>query len=197
MSLVKVLATPVPPYTWPMDTYPGFAGQTNDFYTNSAIADPVILAVTIPSVWSSSGVNFNLEFVGTAETTEIISVTLTTPSPNQPGLVFTQSSPTLYNVSGSVSSASGEFYRFLLRNNTYANLPPLNDEDWLAVIQWNPASQPWEKESNYTFEVEYEYLDEAQTPVLATESITISQYQYWSWEPSLLGLQTLAAQGEL
>lgn len=191
--LYSVSATPNTPYEWPMMSYPGFVGKTGDYYTMVALASPEILAVTLPSVWSSSTVDFDITVQPGVDIT-ITNVTCTGPTSEL--LTITKIGATTFHVSGTISSMTGEYYEFLMRDKTYALLPPVNTEDWVALIKWNPPGQPWERSFTYTFDITYDSLGDP--PITGqTDSVTVTQYSYWSWEQSLASLQTLASQGEL
>ena len=197
-SLVKVVGTPIAPFQWPMDAYPNFSNNTGDFYVNEALSDPDIVAVTLPSLYSSGQVDFNITFQGTEPDTTVSEITLITPPSSEPGLTLSRVNATTYRVTGSVSPAVGEYFNFLMRDKTYKALPVDTSEDWVAVVKWNPATQPWESLKTYQFSVRYTYV--SADPLMGgetTESITINQYAYWFWEPSLQSLQQLVQEGEI
>lgn len=197
-AIVKVIGTPIAPFQWPMNVYPNFSNNTGDFYVNEALSDPDIVAVTLPSLYSSGDVDFNISFEGVEQDTTVSNVTLITPPSSEPGLTLSRVNATTYRVIGSVSPAVGEYFNFLMRDKTYKALPVDTSEDWIAVVKWNPASQPWESLKTYTFSVQYTYTSQdLMMSVNATESITINQYAYWFWEPSLQSLQQLVQEGEI
>lgn len=197
-SLVKVVGIPIAPFEWPMDSYPNFSSDSGDFYVTVALSDPDIAAVTLPSVWSSGEVNFNITFEGTEQDTVVSNVTLVTAPFSETGITLSRVNSTTYRVSGTISPAVGEYFEFLMRDKTYKVLPVNTNEDWVAVVKWNPASQPWESLKTYTFSVKYTYVSgDTNMGGDTTELITVNQYAYWFWEPSLQSLQRLVSEGDL
>lgn len=195
-------ATVNAPYVWPMNSDPTFTTKTSDYYTFTALPDPALAASTIPSTITSSSVDFNIAITGNgadpAGVYVVNSVTLISFPIAEVGLSSTVVNGTIVRIQGTTSAMTGEYYRFLLRNKTLANLSPGNTEDWVAITKWNPPPTPWEKFGVYTFEVNYDFTDAITMVPLVNQTATfeVTQYSYWSYVPSLAAFESLVAQGE-
>lgn len=184
------VVTPVAPYDWPMNTDAQFDAKTSDAYVDQVPPD-----ILIPSMWSSQPCSFDIQIQGSPSTVIVTAVALTT-APDGDSLVFTQQNATTIRVTGSTPSLDGEYFNFKLRDNTVAQLPPVNDEDWIAVTKWNTPPRPWHTILSYTFSVTYEGTVD-NLPVSGQDPYTITQYVYWSWEQGLQTISTLVQQGEV
>ena len=185
-------ASPNSPYNWPMYTYPGFSSRVADYYTNTALPDENLILTTIPSIWASLPVDFNITIgAGTGST-----VTNVTPSSTPENFTLTRVSADTYQVTGSASPMEGEYYLFHMYDGTWIKLPSNTTEHWKAVVKWNPPATPWERHYTYSFDVTLDYYDpEAGVIPGVQTTIDVSQYYYWSWEPSLQALRTYVRQG--
>ena len=195
-------ATANSPYTWPMDSDPTFVAKTSDYYTNTALVDPVLAAKTIPSTATSSQVDFNIAITGDALDPAgayvVNSAVLVSVPAVETGLSFTVVNGTTVRIQGGLSGMTGEYYRFLLRDRTLANLSPSNTEDWVAITKWNPPPTPWEKVGVYTFTVNYDFTDAITMVPLTNQTATfeVIQYSYWNYTPALAAFKQLVLQGE-
>lgn len=192
--MIKVVATPIPPFDWPMNTDPTFEDKTSDAYVD--VISPTNI---IPSLWSSSACAFNMVFSGNAVTPDTVTVSnvvLVTAPTNQPLLTLTKINSTTFRVQGTTSSLPGEYYEFKLRDNTIVQLPPINTADWIAIIKWNPPPRPWEQVLTYTFNVTYSGTIGGAPVTNVTVPFSVTQYSYWAWENGLANLTNLVAIGE-
>lgn len=193
--MFKAIATPVSPFDWPVNTDPQFENKTSDAYT-----DEVNPTSIIQSLWSSQPCTFDIQIVGNpvaeSDTITVTSAVLTTPPTGEPDLTYSVQNATTTRVTGTTAQQPGEYYEFKMRDKTVIQLPPDNDQDWLAVTKWNTPPRPWYRIATYTFTVTYTGTVET-LPVSGTDTFEVTQYIYWHWEPSLAKLKQLAAEGEL
>lgn len=115
------------------------------------------------------------------------------------------SSPITYNIgsivnntitvafSGKYSGIFNEIFQFVMRDGSVRNLPINNREDWVAVTKWAPPSSK-EKLISYAFEV---VTEDPISEIQSTFSVSIPQYVYWGWQPSLAAFSKFVAEGEL
>lgn len=192
MSNFKATATAVSPYVWPMDADASFGNKTSDEYaidTTKAV---------IPSLWSSTSPTFDIVISGNATAPDEVTVTGVTlaTAPTGESLTVTKTGAATFRVTGSVGPQTGEYYNFKMRDLSVKQLAPNNTEDWMAVTKWNAPPRPWYRTITYVFDVTYDATIELLPVTGQTESYTVTQYIYWSWESGLATLQTLAIQGE-
>lgn len=195
-------ATVNSPYAWPMDGDPTFLAKTSDYYTYTALIDPVLVKKTIPSTISTSQVDFNITITGDALDPlgeyVVNGATLISLPAAETALTFTVVDDTTIRVQGTVSGMPGEYYRFLMRDRTLAELSPVNTEDWVTIVKWNPPPKPWEKSGVFTFEINYDFTDaNTMIPVVdQTATFEVTQYSYWNYVPGLAAFRQLVTQGE-
>jgi hypothetical protein len=85
-----------------------------------------------------------------------------------------------------------EIFQFVMQDGSVRNLPINNKEDWAAVVRWAPPPSK-EKLLSYTFTVVTSSIEFGPT----TSVITIPQYVYWAWQPSLATFKNFVSIGEL
>lgn len=192
--MIKVVATPIPPFDWPMNTDPTFEDKTSDVYVDELAPTNII-----PSLWSSSPCAFNMVFSGNVVTPDDITVSnveLVSGPEDQPFLTLTKTNSTTYKVEGTTNSLPGEYYDFKLRDNTVIQLPPVNTADWSVVTKWNPPPRPWEHVLTYEFNVTYSGVVDGIPIASQTTLFSVIQYSYWKWEIGLATLKNLVSIGE-
>lgn len=197
------IATPVAPYNWPMFTDPAWNNKTSDFYVFEVLNVPETYPNYIQSVYMLSAVNFDITFNPpprddeTGDQVVITSVQLVSGPTGETKWEYTQKDDFTVNVQGMTDQLSGERFDFLMRDLSIKSLPPFNEEDWIAVVEWKVPPRPWDRLNTYTFLITYD-VESILAPLEDEEqTVTVLQYAYWNWEPSLAALEALVEQGEL
>lgn len=155
------------------------------------------VGLVFPSVYGSQNINFNANVVfvdGTEESpiTYPISELLTIKEFPNNGISISILSTQTIKISGNIVNVfDGEYYRFLLRDGSTADLPPDNNADWVSLIGWG-------RPNSFRTELEYKFLIKYETApsTTVTTTATITQEVFWSLDSSLNRFSQLLSQGE-
>jgi hypothetical protein len=158
----------------------------------------------IPSVFANTDIDFNLKFsyIISSEEEEqvttlsapILEIKLIGESPFEGADIEIIDNETV-RVSGRASGLFGsEVFRFLFANKTELNLPPDNNEDWIAIVKW-AAPGNIEETATYNFEIEYDNAVGNGLSIQAgTAVLAFTQFVYWNVDPSLNAFKQLVAE---
>lgn len=140
------------------------------------------------STYENLNLGINLQFSYQTDdevpvSVDITSVTMTCPS----GIKYTNSGGNV-NISGSITGIFNEKWDFVMKDGSVKRLPINNSEDWIAVVKWYPSSTN-EALLSYNFSVKLE--DDT------TVNMSIPQYIYWRWQPSLNKLKEFVSKGKV
>lgn len=149
---------------------------------------------TFPSVYGGSPFQLNVSFEVKPDefspSYNILSVTSTIDLTSIGIEVSTASSSSVIISGNVVNVFPGEFYKFLLRNRTELNLPPINSEDWVTVTGWGIPTII-ETGTTYVFDITYDDLG-----IPTSISTSSTQLFFWSFDSSLNTFKSLIDQGE-
>ena len=95
-------------------------------------------------------------------------------------------------ITGKITGIFDEQWEFVMKDGSVKILPINNNEDWDAVVRWRPASTV-ERQISYTFVVSHK--DSLNNTTSTT--ISIPQYVYWHWAPSLSSLKDFVKRGSI
>jgi hypothetical protein len=193
---VKISVSAAAPFTFPTNI-------VNDAYPpTDPEAGP---GADIESIFANSDINFDINFtfeetVGEGEesvvvTAPVIDVELIGTLPFAGASLEEVSEDTIKITGRSTGVFTDEIFRFLFNDKSEKNLLPDNDEPWLTIVKWDKPSQS-EKLLNYTFKVTYDEGGDIENPIPAGDvEITLTQYAYWNFNPSLDVFGQLVSEG--
>lgn len=188
---ITVSVVAIAPFIFP-------TGIVNDSFPPSPTPpdeEPGQPGANIESIYANSAINFNIVFnyketVGEGDesivvTAPVVKVELIGNLPFEGGVITVVSNDTV-NISGrSTGIFTDEVFRFLFNDKSEKNLLPDNTEPWLSIIKWDKPSQI-EKLLSYKFNIEYDEGGDALNPISAgEEEVTLTQFAYWDFVPSL------------
>jgi hypothetical protein len=169
-----------------------------DSIPGSANAEETV-GFTFPSVYGGQDIDFNAEF-SFVESDEFSSTTypvveitpLVDLSDKGVSISTAYTNTNTVNISGNIFNVFfGEYYRFLLRDASVKNLPPVNNEDWVTLVGWGRPSSNI-AELKYEFEVKYNTAPTTTVTVIST----ISQEVFYNFNSGISTFRTLLSQGE-
>lgn len=168
------------PFTFTITTSTGFPITP---IPGVALPEEVITPI-FPSVYGATEIEFDVQFEyreGTEESgytyypiKEVYSIKDLTGN----NINIQSVSTDTVTVSGSISNLfSGEYYRFLMSDlKTELNLPPINNEDWIAILKWSfPTSVKGQ------LDYEFEAKIEMNTTTTITSTASITQEVFWNF----------------
>lgn len=173
------------------------SGIPGDYYF-----DPVE-QLLIPSVYQgttfSIDVQFKVRYPIIGETFGYLPVISVTPLTSVPGItqnILEDSDPNSVTIrmSGTLLNVfTDEYYNFLMRNLQVLTLPAINNEDYLAVVEYHPPATK-RIEKNYSFNVVWG--SGPSTPAGNSNAIVI-QNVYWNYSVGISLFNAVLATGEI